>query len=271
MHGSGNDFMIIDAREFEPILNKPLIKGLADRHFGVGFDQLVLIYKAKEINADCFIKFWNYDGSVSPTCGNASRCVADIITKEKNLSEAILETDAGNLICKKNKDGLISVNMGKPRLLWNDIPLAVECDTLSLPLAGNPVATNIGNPHCTFFIEDVETADLLEFGKIYETHQLFPERVNVQLAQVLGDNKIRVKVWERGVGETLSSGSSSCAVAVAACRKGLVGKHAHIILDGGVIQVLWTNEGVWMTGETQTVFEGRISDDFFNDEKQLSL
>ena len=271
MHGVGNDFMIIDGREFEPILDTKLIKALANRNRGVGFDQLVVINKPRGSGSDCYVKFWNYDGSMSSTCGNASRCVADLIIKEKNLSKAIIETHAGTLICKKNKDGLISVNMGKPRLLWNEIPLAVECDTLSLPLPGNPVATNIGNPHCTFFVEDLEATNLDEFGKIYETHQLFPERVNIQLAQVLNYNKIRVHVWERGVGETLSSGSSSCAVAIAAHRKGLVGNETEIILNGGEIHVFWSDEGVWMTGETQTVFEGKVSKDFFQDGKSLSL
>ena len=264
MHGLGNDFMIIDAREIKPKLDQNVIKQLASRNLGVGFDQLVLIYEPRSSKADCFLKFWNCDGSISSTCGNASRCVADLIMNEKRLSSAILETDAGLLLCKKNKNDMISVNMGEPKLKWNDIPLAIECDTLHLPLEGDPVATNIGNPHCTFFVDDVHSIDLCNFGKIFENHQLFPNRTNVQIAQIMENNIIRVRVWERGVGETLASGSSSCAVAVAAFRRELTTKNTKIILDGGELFIDWSDEGIWMSGETKNVFEGTLSDDFLD-------
>ena len=263
MHGLGNDFMIIDARDIKPKLDQNIIKHLANRNLGVGFDQLVLIYESRSPEADCFLKFWNYDGSISSTCGNASRCVADLIMSEKRLSRAILETEVGLLLCKKNKNEIISVNMGEPKWKWNDIPLAIECNTLHLPLEGDPVATNMGNPHCTFFVDDVHSVDLCNFGKIFENHQLFPNRTNVQIAQILQKNTIRVKVWERGVGKTLASGSSSCAVAVAAFRRGLTTKNTKIILDGGELLIDWSDEGIWMSGETKKVFEGTVSDDFF--------
>ena len=260
MHGLGNDFMIIDARKTELQLDQNLIKTLSHRNLGIGFDQLAVIYKSS--TAGCSLKFWNYDGSVSKTCGNASRCIADLIMKENNSVNAILETEDGLLICNKNVDGKISVNMGTPKLEWNEIPLAIECDTLHLPLEGDPVATSMGNPHCTFFIDDINSVNLVNLGKSFETHHLFPLNTNVQIAQILNDNTIRVKVWERGVGQTLASGSSSCAVAVSAFRKGLTGKKTRIILDGGQLEIFWSEDGVWMSGETQKVFEGRLSEEF---------
>ena len=262
MHGLGNDFMIIDAREIKPKLDQTIIRGLSNRNIGVGFDQLVIIDKPISSIADCFLKFWNCDGSISSTCGNASRCVASLIMNQKNMSSIILETEFGLLPCEKNKNDTISVNMGEPKLEWNDIPLAIECDTLHLPLEGDPVATSMGNPHCTFFVDDIDSIDLSNFGKIFETHQLFPNRTNVQIAQILQNNVIRVKVWERGVGKTLASGSSSCAVAVAAFRRGLTTEKTKIILDGGELLIHWSDQGVWMSGETKKVFEGTLSDDF---------
>ena len=136
MHGLGNDFMIIDAREVKPNLEQNLIKALADRNRGIGFDQLVLICEPISSEANCFLKFWNCDGSISSTCGNASRCVASLIMNQKSTTSTILETEFGLLMCKKNKNGTVSVNMGVPKLGWKDIPLAVECDTLHLPLEG---------------------------------------------------------------------------------------------------------------------------------------
>ena len=264
MHGIGNDFMIIDARESYPRLSADLIKMLSNRNLGVGFDQLAVIYKTDSPDTEGHLKFWNSDGTVTATCGNASRCIAKMVMEEKNMSELNLKTDSGILECKRNEGGLVSVNMGLPKFLWSEIPLAVECETLNLPLEGDPVATNVGNPHCTFFVDDIEKFDIDYFGKTYETHLLFPNRTNVQLAQLVDHNTIRVKVWERGAGRKLASGSSSCAVAVAANRRGLVGKRVHIILDGGELEIFYSSNGVWMSGETSNVFSGTISEDFLS-------
>ena len=262
MHGLGNDFMIIDARESIPRLNKDLIRALSNRNLGVGFDQLAIIYKTNSSNSEGYLKFWNSDGSVSATCGNASRCIAQMMMNKKNVSELNLKTDAGILKCARNKKGLVSVNMGIPKFLWSQIPLAVECETLHLPIQGDPVATNVGNPHCTFFVDDINRFDIDHFGKTYETHLMFPDQTNVQLAQLVGQNTLKVKVWERGAGRTLASGSSSCAVAVAANRRGLVDKKVRIIMDGGELEVFYSDNGVWMSGETSNVFEGTISKEF---------
>jgi len=152
--------------------------------------------------------------------------------------------------------GLTSVNMGPPQLDWQDIPLAQAMDTLRLPIEGTPTATGMGNPHCTFFVEDVATVDLAQFGAATEHHPLFPQRTNVQIAQITGPDRIRMRVWERGTGITLASGSSSCATAVAAARRGLTGRRVAIDLDGGTLAVDWRADGVWLTGPTAHVFDG---------------
>jgi len=269
MHGLGNDFMIIDARKNEPNVNKNLVRALSNRNLGVGFDQLAVVYDSSSKITDCYVKFWNSDGSISPTCGNATRCIAKVIIEEKNIRSAVIETETGILKCNQHENGVISVNMGNPKMSWKEIPLAIECDTLYLPLKGNPVATSMGNPHCTFFVDDVESHDLNEFGRAFENHQIFPQRTNVQIAQILSNELIKVKVWERGVGKTLASGSSSCAVAVAAARRGLTGKKTRILLDGGELEILWSDDGVWMSGEVAKVFDGIISNDFFSQMRDL--
>ncbi len=152
--------------------------------------------------------------------------------------------------------------MGLPQLGWAEIPLAHEMDTLELPIEGRPSATGMGNPHCTFFVEDAEVVDLAQFGPRYETHELFPERTNVQVASVIGPDHIRMRVWERGVGITLASGSSSCATAVAAARRGLSSRKVRIDLDGGTLDIDWRDDGVWMTGPTMHVCDGTLTAEF---------
>lgn len=152
-------------------------------------------------------------------------------------------------------------------LEWDGVPLAEEMDTLELPIEGGPVATGMGNPHCTFFVDDAEAIPLESFGPRYEHHPLFPERTNVQVASVIGADHIRMRVWERGVGVTLASGSSSCAVAVAAARRGLTGRDVRIELDGGTLRVEWRDDGVWMTGPTMHVCDGVLTPDFLRSAK----
>jgi len=158
--------------------------------------------------------------------------------------------------------GLTSINMGQPQLDWRDIPLAEAVDTLELPIEGGPTATGMGNPHCSFFVADAEAVPLAQFGPRHETHPLFPERTNVQVASLVGPDHLRMRVWERGVGVTLASGSSSCAVAVAAARRGLTGRRVRIDLDGGPLDVDWRDDGVWMTGATAHVADGVLTPAF---------
>ncbi len=259
MHGLGNDFVIVDARAHPVGITPAIASGIAHRHFGVGFDQLAVIENGQ---SDAHLVFYNADGTTSAACGNATRCIARYLMDETQRSELTLTTQRGTLVARDASNNLTSVNMGQPQLNWNDIPLAEATDTLELPIEGGPTATGMGNPHCTFFVEDAEAIPLEEFGARYEHHPLFPQRTNVQVAQVVAPDHIRMRVWERGVGITLASGSSSCATAVAATRRGLTGRKVEIDLDGGKIWVDWRDDGVWMTGPTCHVFSGTLTPEF---------
>ncbi|WP_425040884.1 diaminopimelate epimerase [Primorskyibacter sp. S187A] len=259
MHGLGNDFVVFDARDGTVDMPPALALALADRHCGVGFDQMAIITKGE---ADAHLTFLNADGSPSAACGNATRCIARMIFDESGADQLTLTTDRGVLHARDQGKGLTSVNMGAPQLLWHEIPLSEDMDTLELPIEGSPVATGMGNPHCTFFVDDATAVPLETFGPRYEHHPLYPERTNVQVASLIGPDHLRMRVWERGTGITLASGSSSCATAVAAHRKGLTGRAVRIELDGGTLEVDWREDGVWMTGPTAHVFTGTLTEAF---------
>jgi len=259
MHGLGNDFVVFDARAREFMLSEGLIRGIAHRRTGIGFDQLAVIGEGP---GDAHLTFYNSDGSTSATCGNATRCIARYLMDDMAVDALHLTTDRGDIFAEDSGGGLTSVNMGQPQLDWRDIPLAHDMDTLCLPIEGSPVATGMGNPHCTFFTEDVAAVDLVAFGAAHENHPFFPQRTNVQIAQVIGPDHIRMRVWERGVGITLASGSSSCATAVAAARRGLTGRNVRIDLDGGTLTIDSRADGVWMTGPTMHVADGVLTPDF---------
>ncbi len=253
MNGLGNDFVVIDARAMPQSVTPALCRAMADRHFGVGFDQLALIHSSRE--ADIELVFHNADGSHSAACGNATRCIARMVMDEAGQESLSITTDRGRLSAR-SEDGTTSVNMGQPMTNWGEIPLSRQVDTLHLPIEGDPVATSMGNPHCTFFVEDIESIDLADIGPKIETDPLFPDRTNVQIAQITGPGHIRMRVWERGTGITLASGSSSCATAVAAHRRGLTGRSVRIDLDGGPLHIDWREDGVWMKGPTSHPFSG---------------
>ncbi len=259
MHGLGNDFVVVDSRTRAFDLTKSQITAIARRHQGVGFDQLAVITNG---DADAHLTFYNADGSTSAACGNATRCIARHLMDETGLDALTLTTDRGTLYAREAGNGLTSVNMGHPQLNWHEVPLAREMDTLELPIDGAPTATGMGNPHCTFFVDDVSSIDLPTFGAAHEHHPLYPERTNVQVAKLIGPDHVRMRVWERGVGITLASGSSSCATAVAAARRGLTGRKVQIDLDGGTLWIEWAEEGVWMTGATEHVFTGHFTHEF---------
>ena len=260
MHGLGNDFVVLDGRSHALAVTPALAMALADRHRGVGFDQLALIESRG--TGDAHLTFYNADGSTSAACGNATRCIARMLMDETGREALTLTTDRGTLAARDAGGGLTSVNMGPPQLRWDEIPLAEEMDTLELPIEGAPTATGMGNPHCTFFVEDAEAVPLGTFGPRYEHHPLYPQRTNVQVASLIGPDHLRMRVWERGVGITLASGSSSCATAVAAARRGLTGRAVRITLDGGDLEIDWREDGVWMTGATAHVFDGVLTPDW---------
>ena len=263
MHGLGNDFVVIDARAQPTDLSPILVQAIADRHFGVGFDQLVVIGPG-DTDSDAHMTFYNADGTTAQACGNASRCVARYLMDKENRDDLRLKTARGVLLARDAGNGLTCVNMGEPMLRWDQIPLAHEMNTLNLPIDGDPVATGMGNPHCTFFVKDAQAVALENLGPTIENHPLFPERTNVQVAHLVGKDHIRMRVWERGVGITLASGSSSCATAVAAARRGLTGRAVRIDLDGGTLDIDWRKDGVWMTGPSTHVFSGSLTSAFLD-------
>jgi len=260
MHGLGNDFVVIDARLQAQPVTAALARALADRNRGVGFDQLAVI--SNHPDAEAALTFFNADGSLSGACGNATRCIARHEMDVRGVDSLTLKTDRGILIARQAGGGLTSVNMGHPMTEAARIPVAGDVDTLHLPIEGDPVGTGMGNPHCTFFVEDAEAVELDTRGPEIEHHPLFPERTNVQFASLIGPDHLRMRVWERGAGVTLASGSSSCAVAVAAARRGLTGRRVRITLDGGDIEIDWREDGVWMTGPTMHVFSGVLTGQF---------
>ncbi|MFZ8941411.1 MAG: diaminopimelate epimerase, partial [Gemmobacter sp.] len=237
-----------------------LIRALADRHRGVGFDQLARSDPCAD--AEAFLTFYNPDGSTSAACGNATRCIARMLIEETGAARLRLRTGRGILLAERDTDGQLRVNMGAPLLDWAAIPLAQETDTLHLPIAGDPVATGMGNPHLTFFVADAEAVDLGREGAILEHHPLYPQATNVEFVQVLGPDAIRLRIWERGTGITLASGSCSCAAAVAAARRGLTGRRVRVEVDGGTLLVDWREDGVWLAGPTAHVFDGVLTAEF---------
>jgi len=261
MHGLGNDFVVLDARREPVAVDAAAARALADRHTGIGCDQLILIEPPQEPTAHAFMRIVNADGSEAEACGNAARCVARLLGEETGRRRVRLQTVAGLLDAELLADGAVAVDMGPARTDWRDIPLARPADTLAAdigagPLAG-PVCTNIGNPHATFFVADAEAVDLAALGPGLETDKLFPERANIGVATVASPDRIRLRVWERGVGITLACGSGACAALVAAHRRGLTGREAAVLLDGGGLAISWRDDGhVIMTGPATLAFEG---------------
>lgn len=260
MHGLGNDFVVVDARGRSNPITPEIARGIGDRHFGVGFDQLAVILDTDE--ADARLEFWNADGSLSSACGNATRCIAGHIMQATGKAKIVLQTERGLLPCEDAGRGLYRVNMGAPQLDWDEVPLAREMDTIALPIEGAPTALGMGNPHCVFVVDDAGAVDLETEGAKYEHHPLYPERTNVEFVQVLSKNEIRLRIWERGVGVTLASGSCSCASVVATARRGLTERNCRVNVDGGVLEIDWRDDGVWMTGPIAHVFDGVITPTF---------
>ncbi|MEE2860104.1 MAG: diaminopimelate epimerase [Paracoccus sp. (in: a-proteobacteria)] len=256
MHGLGNDFVILDLRGGVARPAAGLVARIADRHRGIGFDQLAGIEDADD--ADARLVFWNADGSLSAACGNATRCIARLLMDQTGRDRLRLRTDHGLLLAEDAGGGLTRVNMGPPVLDWHAIPLASEVDVDHLPIDGDPVATGMGNPHVTFFVADAAAVELDRFGPAMEHHPLYPQRTNVEIVQVLSQDEIVLRIWERGTGPTLASGSCSCAAVVAAARRGLTGRRVTVNVPGGRLLIDWRDDGVWMEGPTALVFRGSL-------------
>lgn len=262
MHGLGNDFVIVRApiHSFSP----DQCRQIADRHYGVGCDQFIVMEPAQSPEADIFMRIYNPDGSEAGACGNATRCVAHVWMTENKKDRCVIQTIAGLLRCVLKGDQ-VQVDMGAPWLDWADIPLAESRDTNAIAFRDLPlpeaVTVSMGNPHCIFFIDDINAVAIESLGPLVENHPLFPKRTNVEFAQVLASDKIRMRVWERGAGVTQACGSGACATMVAAVRRKLTGRAAEIVLDGGSLFLEWreSDSHVLMTGPVAYVFEGTIA------------
>lgn len=263
MHGLGNDFVVLDCRRTPLALDAAGARALADRHSGIGCDQVILVEPPRSPAALVFMRILNPDGSEAEACGNATRCLARLLRAETGETRLAIETPAGLLEAVAMADGRISVDMGPARTEWHEIPLGRAMDTLAADIAegplASPVCTNIGNPHATFFVADAEAVDLAALGPRLERHPLFPERANIGVATVRDRRHIRLRVWERGAGLTRACGSGACAALVAAHRRGLAERRAEIALDGGTLDIAWREDGhVTMTGGASLAFEGRF-------------
>ena len=264
MHGLGNDFVVVDARAEPFPLTDALAKAIADRREGVGCDQLLILEPPSNGSADVFLRIRNHDGGEVGACGNGTRCVAALVMGETGREAIVIETAAGLLKAKAAGPQRVTVDMGEARLGWRDIPLSEERDSLHLGIENgplkDPVGVNMGNPHAVFFVDDVESLPLEELGPTLEHHALFPERANIGAAQVIGPDKLRLRVWERGVGETRACGTGACAAAVAAARRGLTGRKVEVLLTGGPLTIEWLeNDHVEMTGPVATAFHGELN------------
>jgi diaminopimelate epimerase len=262
MHGCGNDFVVFDERTGSLGLTPARAAAIADRRTGVGCDQFIVIEPAAS-GADAFMRIRNPDGSEAGACGNATRCVAHLLAAESGRDRLVIRTIAGDLASEVLPNGQVRVDMGPVRLNWQDIPLARPMDTLDLDLSVGPVshpaAANMGNPHATFFVPDIGSIPIQEIGPVLERHALFPERANIGFAQMLGPDRIRLRVWERGAGLTPACGSGACAALVNAARRGLTGRTARIFADGGELIIHWREDNhVLMTGPVATAFLGEI-------------
>jgi diaminopimelate epimerase len=266
MHGLGNDFVVLDARGFDLRLTPARAAALADRHTGVGCDQVIVLepVEAGQGAADVFMRIRNPDGSEAGACGNATRCVAHLLAAETGRLRVTVRTVSGDLAAEALPDGRWRVDMGPARLGWRDIPLARETDTLHLPLSrgpvGDPAACSLGNPHATFFVPDLSRIRLDTFGPSLERDPLFPEGANIGFAQALAPDHLRLLMWERAAGPTRACGSGACAALVNAHRRGLADRRATVTLPGGDLLIEWREEDghVLMTGPVATAFTGEL-------------
>ncbi|AZE88978.1 diaminopimelate epimerase [Pseudomonas orientalis] len=255
MHAHGDDFIIIDRRGQDNPITPEIARRLGDRHTGIGFNQLAVILDCDDAAAR--VQFWNTDGTPLQTCGSATRGVADRLMHETGAHAIVLRTDRGLLTCVRVSGQRVSIDMGAPSLEWAGVPLARAMDTRVLPIDGEPAACGMGNPHCTFFVDDIATVDVEAVGPALERHPLFPAKTNVHFVQVLDRNRIRLRIWERGGGVPLGSGSCCCAAVVNGVRRGLLDDKVEVECDGGTLTVQWDGQGgVVLTGSVEPIMQG---------------
>ncbi len=272
MNGLGNDFVVLDGREHKVILGPEDAQRLGDRKgaLGLGCDQVIVMEPSQ--TADVFMRIFNADGSEVSACGNATRCVALIAAEETGRAQVSIETRAGLLKADVQDPDNITIDMGKPRFQWDEIPLAepfhdttgieLQIGPVDAPVLHTPSVVNVGNPHAIFWVGDVNAHDLGRFGPLLENHPIFPERANISLAQITSRGSLKLRVWERGAGLTRACGTAACAAAVAAARKDLTDRKVNVELPGGTLVIEWgPDDHILMTGPAELEFEGALAAD----------
>ncbi len=268
MNGAGNDFVVVNALERPFAPEAARVRALANRKTGEGFDQLIAIEPSP--SADAFMRVWNADGGAVETCGNALRCVGWMLLQASEADSVVIDTLGGPATARRAGPDRITVDMGRPRLDWSEIPLAEEMDTrgielqvgpIDAPVIHTPGAVSMGNPHVVFFTDRQDDGFVTGSGSLVEHHPLFPQGVNVGFAHVLSPARIRLRVWERGAGLTRACGTGACAALVAASRRELTGRRATVVVDGGELEIDW-DEGsghVFMTGPVEVERTGTLT------------
>ena len=262
MHGLGNDFVIIDRRKVHIEINKDIIQKLSDRKTGAGCDQVITIDESVSPSHDIRMEIFNPNGDIAEACGNGTRCVAKLIFEEKNLSQIKIKSLAGILNASHIKDNIVSVNMGKLSFHWNDIPLAKNVDTLKIPIKMDDlslgVAVNIGNPHIVFFGKNINLINLEQHGPRIENHILFPNKINVEIVEIVNRKTIKMRVWERGTGITPACGSGACAAVYASMLKKYTGNNVEVQVEKGSMQIKIINNEAILIGPTEESYRGYI-------------
>ena len=275
MHGLGNDFLMLDLVTQRVRSDEALIRRLSDRHFGVGFDQLLVVEPPHQPDVDFRYRIFNADGSEVSQCGNGARCFARFVRDRRLTRKDTLrvETASGIITLQIDSQGWVTVDMGPPRLEPSAIPFVADNVALDYRIEVDGelyqiAAVSMGNPHAVLRVDDVETAPVKTLGPRLESHPRFPERVNVGFMQVINRQEIKLRVYERGTGETLACGTGACAAAVAAMRWGLVDRDIKVHLPGGPLRIRWShdNASVLMTGPTARVFDGTLRVNDVNDD-----
>ena len=274
MNGAGNEIVVLDLRGQNLTVSAEEARAIG-RGEGLRFDQLMVMHEPRRPNTDSFVKIYNIDGSEAGACGNGTRCVAWALMRGTDRKRLAVETIAGVLDCRRAAEWSFSVDMGEPRLKWDEIPLRdpffdtrnieLQIGPIDAPILHTPSAVSMGNPHAIFWVDDVEAYDLSKIGPLLEAHPIFPEKANISLAHVAARDHIILKVWERGVGLTKACGTAACAAVVAASRKKLTERKARVTLPGGDLLIEWrkNDDHVIMTGPVELEFEGRLSPDLF--------
>ncbi len=275
MNGIGNAILVLDLRGTSILVDAAIARAL-HRTPRLAYDQLMVLSAPRSAGTEAFVTIFNNDGSEAGACGNGTRCVAWVLNRQGAAARLNVETKAATIACKRLGATRFSVDMGPPRLAWHEIPLAepfadtrgieLQIGPIDAPVLHTPAVVSMGNPHAVFFVSDVDAHDLARFGPLLENHPIFPEGANISIAEVVADDHLRLRVWERAAGLTLACGSAACAALVAAARRGLTGRAARVALPGGDLDITWGDDDhVIMAGAVEFEFDAVLEPSTFAD------